>query len=975
MVKARILVVEDEAITAKDIQNRLKDLGYDAPAIASSGEEAIKKVEEIKPDLVLMDIVLKGDIDGIDAAEQIRDRFDIPVVYLTAYIDEARLEKTRVTEPYGYIIKLCEEKELRPVIEMALQRHKQEKALRESEEKYHSLVTNLPDVTWTTDNEGNTTFVSPNIERVYGYTSEEICKAGDRLWFGRIYPDDVEKVIEAYKVLFEKKEKFDVEYRIKRKDGKWIWLHDRAIATYEKEGVMYADGVFSDITDRKLMEKKLEQSEERYRTLFEYSVEGILVADIETREFKYANPAICAMLGYNAEELKRMSVSDLHPKDKLELVISEFEAQARGEKTLAPNIPCLRKDGAVIYAEVIATRALIDGIDCNIGFFTDVTERKHAEEVLRENRSLLDGILSAAPIGIGVIEIGAGGVEDRKLGWTNQNMMKMFGFGPDEDQYIKQNASVIYASKEEYARVSQIFKENLEKGKIAEVDAKLKRKDGSVFDGYITMTFLDPSNPMKGAIATISDISVRKRAENLLRTAEQDWRTSFNSLDDVMLIIDRDYNIENINEIGLKLLGKSKEEVIGQKCYQVIYGADSPGEDCPCRKSVETKKVESTDRYEARFGKYYSIKSAPIFDENGEIIKCVDLMRDITERKRAEEELHESMEEIRGITTSAQDAIIMVNTRGNITYWNEAAERIFGYAEEEIIGKNLHGTIVPKRFHEDFFKGFKGFQETGQGTAIGKTLELAAIKKDGTEFPVELSLSAVKMKGKWNAIGIIRDISERKKREEELKAHREHVKLINKILRHDIINDLSVIKSALRLYKSSREEGLLEEASAYVNKSVELINRMRELEFFISSHRDLKLYSVTDVCKKVLASYPAIAFKIEGEGQVLADESLSSVIDNIIRNAVVHGKTDRIDIKIGERGEYCEIRIADYGVGIPDEIKEQIFEESFTYGETGGTGLGLHIVKKAMETYGGDVHVEDNTPGGAVFVLVLRKVR
>jgi signal transduction histidine kinase len=173
------------------------------------------------------------------------------------------------------------------------------------------------------------------------------------------------------------------------------------------------------------------------------------------------------------------------------------------------------------------------------------------------------------------------------------------------------------------------------------------------------------------------------------------------------------------------------------------------------------------------------------------------------------------------------------------------------------------------------------------------------------------------------------DITERKKAGEELEAHREHIKLINKILRHDIINDLNVINSALRLYGRSKKEELLEEASAHVNKSVKLINRMRELETFISSHRDLKLYSVTEVLKEVLASYPAIAFNIVGEGPVLADESLNSVIDNIISNAVVHGKTDRIDIKIGGRGEYCEIRIADYGVGIPEELKEKIFEERF----------------------------------------------
>ena len=177
------------------------------------------------------------------------------------------------------------------------------------------------------------------------------------------------------------------------------------------------------------------------------------------------------------------------------------------------------------------------------------------------------------------------------------------------------------------------------------------------------------------------------------------------------------------------------------------------------------------------------------------------------------------------------------------------------------------------------------------------------------------------------------------------------------------------------LYVKSKDEELLREASAHVNKSLELINRMRELEIFISSHRGLKLYSVTEIVKGVIDGYPAITFNVEGECQVLADESLSSVIDNLIRNAVVHGKTDRIDIKIGDRDEYCEIRIADYGIGIAEEMKELIFDESFSYGENAGTGLGLYIVKKAMETYGGQIRVEDNKPEGAVFVLALKRVR
>lgn len=151
--------------------------------------------------------------------------------------------------------------------------------------------------------------------------------------------------------------------------------------------------IIEKITERRKAEEALRESEVRYRTLFESAAEGILVADIETKRFRYANPAICRMLDYNEEELKRKGVDDIHPKDALEHVISEFEAQARGEKTLAPNIPCLRKDGTIIYADINTTKALIDGRECNIGFFSDITERKNAEEELKKYREHLEEMI------------------------------------------------------------------------------------------------------------------------------------------------------------------------------------------------------------------------------------------------------------------------------------------------------------------------------------------------------------------------------------------------------------------------------------------------------------------------------------------------------------------------------------------------------------------------------------------------------
>jgi PAS domain S-box-containing protein len=135
MAKAKILVVEDEGVVAMDIVNRLKNLGYDVPAVAFSGKQAIHKAEELRADLVLMDIVLKGDMDGIEAAKQIRERFDIPVIYLTAYADDKTLSRAKITEPFGYIIKPFEERELHTNIEIALHKHKMEKALRKAAEE------------------------------------------------------------------------------------------------------------------------------------------------------------------------------------------------------------------------------------------------------------------------------------------------------------------------------------------------------------------------------------------------------------------------------------------------------------------------------------------------------------------------------------------------------------------------------------------------------------------------------------------------------------------------------------------------------------------------------------------------------------------------------------------------------------------------------------------------------------------------
>ncbi|MEA2014210.1 MAG: hybrid sensor histidine kinase/response regulator [Thermodesulfobacteriota bacterium] len=215
----------------------------------------------------------------------------------------------------------------------------------------------------------------------------------------------------------------------------------------------------------------------------------------------------------------------------------------------------------------------------------------------------------------------------------------------------------------------------------------------------------------------------------------------------------------------------------------------------------------------------------------------------------------------------------------------------------------------------------------------------------------------------------------RKVAEDEIISHQEHLALINQILRHDLTNDLVVIQSALNIYNKSPEQKLLKEISSRTKKSLGLINRMRELEFFISRHSNLKPYKMNDAIDEVIKSYPSICFEVKGKAHVMADDSIVSVIDNIIKNAVTHGKADRITITTHRERDMCEARIADNGTGISDEIKAKVFEEGFTHGDTGHSGIGLHIVKKAMENYGGYTWVEDNKPNGAVFVMRFRMVK
>lgn len=172
--KGRIVVVEDEAIVARDIQASLQSFGYDVPEIVNSGEEAIQAAFRLNPDLMLMDIMIKGSMDGVDAAEIIRSQFNIPIIYLTAYSDDETLRRAKLTESYGFISKPFDERELYVAVEFALYKYQMNFKMIESKNWFESVLRNIPEAVVASDKDDNVAVLNTKAESLLGWKEYEV---------------------------------------------------------------------------------------------------------------------------------------------------------------------------------------------------------------------------------------------------------------------------------------------------------------------------------------------------------------------------------------------------------------------------------------------------------------------------------------------------------------------------------------------------------------------------------------------------------------------------------------------------------------------------------------------------------------------------------------------------------------------------------------------------------------------------------
>jgi PAS domain S-box-containing protein len=545
--------------------------------------------------------------------------------------------------------------------------------------------------------------------------------------------------------------------------------------------------------------------------------------------------------------------------------------------------------------------------------------------------------------------------------------------------------------------------------------------------GQLSRAFDEMTEHLKETTTSIDylnkEIGERKRAEYTLRESEERYRQIIESASDIIYRTDEKGYFTFVNPVAARTVGYSHDEVMGKHYLELIH-PDYRDEAAKVYGSQVAKKINNTyyeypvvrkDGTERWLG-----QNAQLIMEDGRITGIQAVARDITDRKKIEEALQKSEEIFRTITATANDSVIMMDSEGKVTYWNEAAEKTFGYTSEEILGKNLHATFVPERFLEAHKKGFPSFKKTGQGAAIGKTLELAALRKDGAEVPVELSLSSVKIGGAWNAVGLIRDITARKKAEEALQKAKDEAEDANLAkteflasMSHEIRTPMNaIIGMADLLQETTLDPEQLQYVQTFQSAGENLLNIINDILDISKVEAGRVQLETTgfDLNEMIENICEVMAIRAHEKGleltcnimpdvptSLLGDPvRLRQILINLMGNAIKFTGKGEVAVQVerqksggrdpgpgvggqgaGDGQVELVFSVTDTGIGIPLEKIDTIFEvfsqaDSSTTRKYGGTGLGLSISKKLVELMDGDIRVDSKPGHGSTFSFTVR---
>jgi PAS domain S-box-containing protein len=685
------------------------------------------------------------------------------------------------------------------------ERKQVEEALRQSEEKYRTILETMQEAYYESDLTGHLTFVNDALCRHLGYTKEELIGKDFRQ-----YQDEAhaKKAYQTFNEIYRTGEPLKArESEYIRKDGtKGIYEVSASLMRDGQGKPIGFRGVSRDITERKRAEQALQESEERFRALYDRSHDCVFVSDFEGK-FIDANQAALTLLGYEKTDICSLNFASVLDERDISKGLEDFNEMIQtGFQKEISLYRLRRKDGGIVYVETQGSVIYRDGKPHSIlGIARDVTERKRMEEALRESENKFRNLVENSIVGVYL-------VQDGLFKYVNPRGAEIHGY--EIEEMVDKMGPKQMTLPEDWPTVEVSIgkrmrgEEDFFHYEFRVVTKSQEIRNVEVFGSRATY------QGRPAVLGTMLDITDRKRTEEALRRSEERYRNILESIQDGYTETDLAGNFILVNSVTCKHLGYTKEELTGmnyrqytseenakriKRLYTEVYKTGKPI-------NLTDHELISKDGTTAT----YELSVSLIRNAEGNPIGFRQTSRDITERKKSEEALRQSEERYRNILESIQDGYFEDDLAGNFTFVNDVISRHLGYTKEELIGMNYR-KYASEETSKGLYQHFSELYRTGQPI---KPFAVEYISRDRTKLISEISVSLIRdSEGKPIGFrGISRDVTERKEAEEALQRSEERYRTIIQNLQdgyfeNDLAGNLTFVNDIIcRNLRYTREE-------------------------------------------------------------------------------------------------------------------------------------------------------------------------
>jgi len=964
MSEVTILMVEDDAVEAIDIRLSLESLGYKILASVSTGEEAIEYVSKNKPELILMDIMLAGELDGIQTAEIIMKSFNIPIIYLTAYTEKTTLERAKLTGPYAYLLKPFDSSELERVIEFAIFKHEMETKLERNMAHFRNIFENAPIGIFHSSIEGKLYRVNRAFSKIFGYdSSEELIRIvnestiQDKLYInGDIRQKFVREAINS-----DEWHSYNNQYY--KKDGSIIdtELSFRAVKNDNK--VQYLEGFINDISEKIEAEKALKEIESLYNLISENTGDVIWIMDIKSNKFTYVNPSVYYLLGFTPEEVLKQDFHEVmtpesykHVKEKLPIRIEKFLSGNEACRVMTSEIDQIHRDGSKIPTEVVTTLLMDDEGNLNeiLGISRDIRERKEIEENLVESEERNRLLIENSGMGIGY--------------WDTNGELIMFN---------KFGASQLNGKPEEFVGKSfkEIFDEASADQMMKRLSKAIKTSTSQIYEKHVTLPnnekwFILTFTRIENAEGEIIGVQIVSNDVTVLKKAQRERDRFFNLSSNMICIIGWDGFFKQLNPAWERILGWSNRELLCKPYYEFIHTMDRTK--TPIFTDVigdEDSNIKFENRFLSKDGSYKWLSwSASLLKDEGIVFADV---RDITQQKISEEALKESEEKYRTLFEADPDYTILLDTQGIIVDVNDATTNITGIPRERIVGKTLTNSEI--NLKEDMNEQRKRLAQIINEKKMQR-YETKLIDKNGNMRWVNVKITVIEMDNHVLYVLIIAsDITESKQFEKELRDSIREKEVLLQEIHHRVKNNMQIISSLLNIqtrYLDDEESiNVLKESQNRV-RSMSMIheklyrsknfNKVHFADYIESLVWDLFYsYSIKKGSINPVLDIDDVQLNIETS--VPLGLIITELVSNSLKYAFPNNHMGELTVSLKNLGEGYELIIKDDGIGFPDNIDFRNTDS-----------LGLQLVNSLTDQIDGEIELK--TDNGTEFRIIFNEL-